>query len=107
MSSENGSERKQAAVKKYFSAGYGFLFCEDMTVDVFFHLNNWRSAEEPVVGQRVTFELGPAKTKGQPMQAVLIRPVVSAGLEALAKGIPGGDAVNDVAVEIGASKAGV
>ena len=103
MSSENSSERKLARVKKYFPAEYGFLFCEDMAVDVFFHLNNWRSAEEPVVGQNVTFELGPAKKEGQPMQAVLIRPVVSAGLEALAKNPINGE----VSPEIGAKSKAV
>jgi cold shock CspA family protein len=102
MSCEN---RKHGNVKKYFSVGYGFLFCEDVPVDIFFHLNNWRSAGEPVVGQKVTFELGPAKKEGQPMQAVLIHPVVSAGLEALARGLS--DPINgEVSPEIGASSQG-
>ena len=92
------SERKHGTVKKFFEAGFGFIFCENIPVDVFFHLNNWRSAEEPVVGQQVTFILGPAKKEGQPMQAVLIYPVVSAGIEALAKGI---DSIHDDAIEIG------
>jgi len=98
MSCVNGSERKHGTVKKFFEAGYGFIFCEEVSTDIFFHLNNWRSSGQPVVGQEVTFELGPAKMAGKPMQAVLIRPVVSAGIAALAKGI----AINgEVSPEIG------
>jgi cold shock CspA family protein len=99
------NERKYGIVKRFFGSGFGFLFCEDMPVDIFFHLHNWRSVEEPVVGQRVTFELGPAKAPGHPEQAVLIRPVMSAGIEALAKGIDPINAV-EVSPEIGV-KAGV
>ena len=100
MSCVNGSERKHGTVKKFFEAGYGFIFCEEISTDIFFHLNNWRAAEEPVVGQEITFELGPAKMAGKPMQAVLIRPMISAELQALAKPI------HDDAIEIGV-KAGV
>jgi cold shock CspA family protein len=94
MSSET-VERKQGRVKKFFPAGYGFLFCVDIPVDVFFHMNHWRSADEPVVGQQVTFSLGPSKFPEHADHAMMIRPVINAGLEALAKPI------HDDAIEIG------
>ena len=62
--------KKDGIVKRFLDAGYGFLVFEDVEWDIFFHVSNWRSVDTPVVGQKVTFELGPAKTEGQPQQAV-------------------------------------
>jgi cold shock CspA family protein len=81
--------KKHGIVKRFLDAGYGFLVCEDFEWDVFFHVSNWRSAESPVAGQRVIFELGPAKSEGQPQQAVNVHPVDAA------EGI-------DISTEIGA-----
>jgi cold shock CspA family protein len=81
---------KYGIVKRFFDSGYGFIFCDDVPTDILFHLHNWRAAEDPVVGQHVTFILVPAKKEGNPPQAVLIRPIVSAGLAVLAKGITEG-----------------
>ena len=75
MSSEKSienNERKYGSVKRFFDADFGFLFCEDIPADVFFHLDNWRSGDRPVIGQKVTFSLGPGRKEGQPPQAVLI-----------------------------------
>jgi cold shock CspA family protein len=72
----NGCEnKKHGTVKRFLDAGYGFLVCEGVEWDIFFHVHNWRSAETPTVGQRVTFEFGPARAEGQRKQAVNIHPV--------------------------------
>ena len=101
----NEVERKYGIVKRFFSSGFGFLFCEDIPVDIFFHLHNWRSVDEPVVGQRVTFVLGPAKKAGNPEQAILIRPVMP-GVQALAMGVQEDGPANVEVSQTGVSQGG-
>jgi cold shock CspA family protein len=75
MNVRNELSKKYGTVKRFLDAGYGFLVCEDIERDVFFHTASWRSAEAPVVGQKVTFELAPGRVEGQPTQAVNVHPV--------------------------------
>ena len=75
MNEKCESSKKHGTVKRFVDAGYGFLLCEDVEWDVFFHVSGWRSVETPAVGQRVTFELAPAKAEGQPKQAVNVHPI--------------------------------
>jgi cold shock CspA family protein len=75
MNERNESNKKYGTVKRFLDAGYGFLVCEEIERDLFFHTANWRSAEAPVVGQKVTFELAPGRVEGQPTQAVNVHPV--------------------------------
>jgi len=75
MSVRNESNKKYGTVKRFLDAGYGFLICEDIERDVFFHSANWRSADTPVVGQKVTFELAPGKLEGQGEQAINVHPI--------------------------------
>ena len=75
MSERNESNKKRGTVKRFLNAGYGFLVCEEIERDLFFHSANWRSAETPVVGQKVTFELAPGRVEGQAQQAVNVHPI--------------------------------
>jgi cold shock CspA family protein len=75
MNVRNEANRKYGTVKRFLEAGYGFLVCEEIDRDVFFHSANWRSAETPVVGRKVIFELAPGRVEGQPTQAVNVHPV--------------------------------
>jgi cold shock CspA family protein len=75
MNVRNESNKKYGTVKRFLDAGYGFLICEDIERDVFFHSANWRSAETPVVGQKVTFELAPGRVEGQGQQAINVHPI--------------------------------
>jgi len=59
--------------------------------------------DTPFLGAFVQFQVGKAYKIDRPPQAVQVTIHVSAGLEALAKGI---DPINDAAVEIGAPKVG-
>jgi cold shock CspA family protein len=66
-----------AIVSAYFpSRKYGFLLLDDGT-SRFFHLSNCPLGV-PILGQRVTFELGEPVKLGQHKQAVDIRPVIDA-----------------------------
>jgi cold shock CspA family protein len=75
MNISNKSNKKYGTVKRFLEAGYGFLVCEDIERDVFFHSANWRSAETPVVGRNVTFELAPSRVEGQGQQAINVHPI--------------------------------
>jgi cold shock CspA family protein len=98
MNERNESNKKHGTVKRFLDAGYGFLLCEEIERDLFFHLANWRSAETPVVGQKVTFELAPGRVEGQPTQAINVHPIKEDAAEpsetgvvrAIAKGVLGG-----------------
>jgi cold shock CspA family protein len=81
MNERNESNKKYGTVKRFLDAGYGFLVCEDIERDVFFHSANWRSAETPVVGQKVTFELAPGRVEGQGQQAVNVHPIKEDAVE--------------------------
>ena len=79
-------ERKKGIVKRVSARGFGFLFCEGIERDIYFHFSNWRSGDEPFAGQKVTFEFAPGKREGLPEQAVAVYPDSTAGIAALAKG---------------------
>jgi len=78
-------------IKKFnLKEGWGFVQTE--TEDYFFHVTNFTrtgvSGEKPQVGERVSFELGPAHTPGRKDEAIRVRPFHQ-GLAALAKGLGG------------------
>jgi cold shock CspA family protein len=81
MNVSNESNKKYGTVKRFLNAGYGFLICENIERDVFFHSANWRSADTPVVGQKVTFELAPARVEGQGQQAINVHPIKEDAVE--------------------------
>jgi cold shock CspA family protein len=81
MNVRNGLNKKYGTVKRFLDAGYGFLVCEDIERDVFFHSANWRSAETPVVGRKVIFELAPGRVEGQGQQAINIHPILEGSVE--------------------------
>ena len=65
--------------------GYWFILFEGRRI--FCHASNWTELEFPAVGDRVSFELGPARQTNFSHQAINVRPdEVSAGLKALAGG---------------------
>jgi cold shock CspA family protein len=77
-------------VKSFSNRGFGFIICESIERDLFFHLSDWRSIETPLPGQKVTFEVVPARIAGKPNQATSVRPVgapIVAGLAVLAKAV--------------------
>ena len=77
-------------VKSFSKRGYGFIICESIERDVFFHLSDWRCIEPPLPGQRVTFEVVPARFAGKPNQATNVRLVdapIVAGLAVLSKAV--------------------
>jgi cold shock CspA family protein len=98
MNVRNGLNKKYGTVKRFLDAGYGFLVCEDIERDVFFHSANWRSAETPVVGRKVIFELAPGRVEGQGQQAINVHPIKGDAVElagigavgVIAKGVLGG-----------------
>jgi cold shock CspA family protein len=83
MNISNESNKRYGTVKRFLDAGYGFLVCEEIERDVFFHSANWRSAETPVVGRNVTFELAPGRVEGQGQQAINVRPIKEVAVEPL------------------------
>jgi|HubBroStandDraft_6_1064221.scaffolds.fasta_scaffold2755759_2 cold shock CspA family protein len=81
-------------VKSFSNRGFGFIICESIERDLFFHLSDWRSIETPLPGQRVAFEVIPARIAGKPNQATNVHPQgpgsgtpIATGLAALAKGL--------------------
>jgi|HubBroStandDraft_6_1064221.scaffolds.fasta_scaffold124162_2 cold shock CspA family protein len=86
-------------VKKFLEPGYGFIVSDEIERDVYFHARDWRSADDPLPGQRVMFELIPAWIEGKPEQATNVHPIrakatatyVLAGIGALAVGLKGGE----------------
>jgi cold shock CspA family protein len=81
MNIRNETNKRYGTVKRFLDAGYGFLLCEEIERDLFFHTANWRSAETPVVGQKVSFELAPGRAEGQPTQAVNVHPIKEDAVE--------------------------
>jgi cold shock CspA family protein len=86
MNAGNDSNKKYGTVKRFLDAGYGFLLCEEIERDVFFHSANWRSADTPVVGQKVTFELAPGRVEGQGQQAINVHPTKECSAELVGLG---------------------
>src|SRR5580692_1469443 len=89
-----GMDKKYGVVKRWMENGYGFLVSDGIERDIYFHARDWRSAESPVVGQRIMFELVDARIPGKPSQATNVHaihdtPNVEAGIEALAVGLKG------------------
>ena len=77
-------------VKSFSKKGYGFIICESIERDLFFHLSDWRSIDTPSPGQRVTFEVVPARIAGKPNQATnvhLVDAPIVAGLAVLSKAV--------------------
>ena len=68
-------------VVRWTAGGYGFAFNDEVNRRVFFHIRNWNSVREPVVGDEVTFELGPSHKPGGADEAVNVTPT---GLNAFA-----------------------
>jgi len=60
MQVETKAERKEGHVSAYrVDRGFGFLTlgtCKEDFQTYFFHINDWRGAELPARGQKVTFE---------------------------------------------------
>jgi cold shock CspA family protein len=94
MNERNEPNTKYGAVKRFLEAGYGFLICDDIERDVFFHTTNWRSVEIPAVGQKVSFELAPSRVRERAQQAVNVRPIKE-------------DAIEPARIELLAGKGGV
>ena len=61
------------------AGGYGFVFNDEIKRRVFFHIRNWHRSTDPVVGDEVSFELGPGKP-GKSDVAINVTPT---GLNAL------------------------
>lgn len=77
-------------VKSFSNKGFGFIICESIERDLYFHLSDWRAIETPVPGQKVTFEVISARIAGKPNQATNVHPVAApivAGLAILAQGV--------------------
>lgn len=78
---------------RQFNLKKGFGFVQTKTHDYFFHVSNFTrtgvTGEKPCVGEQVSFEVGPASMQGKQIEAFKLRPVASAGLTALAKGLGG------------------
>jgi cold shock CspA family protein len=51
-------------VKKFLEPGYGFIVSDEIERDVYFHARDWRSADDPLPGQRVMFESHSSKSNG-------------------------------------------
>lgn len=52
--------------------GFGFIAIKGQK-EVYFHASNWYDEAVPAVGDRVTFELGPAAKQGMPDQALSVQ----------------------------------
>ena len=81
----SGRKRIRAYVKGEFemqgkvviwnrARGFGFV-ATNFRDRYFFHVTHWIGQEEPMVGQIVTFELGPGQTPEKPPRAVNVLPV--------------------------------
>jgi cold shock CspA family protein len=84
-------DKKYGIVKRWMENGYGFLVSDGIERDIYFHARDWRSAESPVVGQRIMFELVDARIPGKPPQATNVHAIhaalnVEAGVRVLASG---------------------
>jgi cold shock CspA family protein len=91
-----GMDKKYGVVKRWMEKGYGFLVSDGIERDIYFHARDWRSAESPVVGQRIMFELVDARIPGKPPQATNVHAIhaavkVEAGIGALAVGLKDGE----------------
>jgi cold shock CspA family protein len=61
--------------------GYWFILFEGRRI--FCHVSNWSQVEFPAIGDRVSFEFGPARQSNFQDQAVNVRPEIAAGADAL------------------------
>jgi cold shock CspA family protein len=91
-----GMDKKYGIVKRWMESGYGFLVSDGIERDIYFHARDWRSAESPVVGQRIMFALVDARIPGKPAQATNVHVIhnaveVEAGIGALAVGLKDGE----------------
>jgi len=77
-------------VKSFSNRGFGFIISESIERDLFFHLSDWRCIQPPLPGQKVTFEVVPARIAGKPDQATnvhLVDAPIVAGLAVLSKAV--------------------
>jgi cold shock CspA family protein len=57
---------------------FGFVFCDELSRRVFFHIAHWHRSTPPVVGEVVTFNLSTSAIEGKPDKAVDVTPVTPA-----------------------------
>jgi len=79
----------EGLVQRWDPRGFGFIECSKINYKVFFHIRAFKRVTEPVLGERVTFQLGPATILGKPdmgIEVTPIKPVVAAGLVAVQAG---------------------
>ena len=78
----------EGEVKRFNERGFGFLCCAELNYQVFFHVKDFMRGSDPVVGEKVTFILGPSLIVGKPDSAKKVTPQapVVSGLEAIKVG---------------------
>jgi hypothetical protein len=71
-----------------------YFFISYEARQIFCHVSHWSELELPSLGDRVSFEIGPARKPQYPFQAVKVRlaGAITAGIEALVanQAAPGG-----------------
>jgi hypothetical protein len=62
-----------------------YFFISYEARQIFCHVSHWSELELPALGDRVSFEIGPARKPEYPFQAVNVRPAeaIVAGIDAL------------------------
>jgi|HubBroStandDraft_6_1064221.scaffolds.fasta_scaffold01232_3 hypothetical protein len=70
--------------------GYWFILFDSRRI--FCHASNWSELDFPAIGDRVSFELGPARQSNFQHQAVNVQPELGTGIQALAAGLETGGA---------------
>lgn len=71
------SNQKYQGTVVVFKDTYGFLFSKEVGRRVFFHVSNFNSETNPVIGEKVEFHLAPSKNPANPDAAVSVTPVVA------------------------------
>ena len=62
-----------------------YFFISYEARQIFCHVSHWSELELPSLGDKVSFEIGPARKPQYPFQAVNVRPAgaITAGIDAL------------------------
>jgi cold shock CspA family protein len=76
----------EGVVLRWLPAGFGFLYTQEISRKVFFHIRDWNQVLEPVVGDRVRFEMAASRIPGRPDAAINVT-LIHAGADALAGGV--------------------
>lgn len=78
-------------VQRFNERGFGFISCDEINYKVFFHVKDFMRGKDPVIGEKVTFHLGPSAVPGKPEAAKQVIPesptAPMSGLNALAGGV--------------------